>query len=392
MKQGRCVALLLAAVLAGPACAEPEFGAQLRALWTDRSPTAGGATLSAEVRASGHGLHAVATVQADAPEGDAATARAWFNEAYATLPAGAWQLTAGRRIAGWDVGYGFRPNDVVQQEERRTLLATTATGRPIVMAEHFDADTAWAIAWVNPTHERERRGAEEPALALRVYRRVGSLDLHGFARHGRRTGASAGGAFAWVAGESLELHGSLRLIERADTLAFAAGEADIVRSNPWVPASTRRSGQALIGGTWTNADQLSVLAEAWWDGAALSDTQWDAWNRRNRALGALAGGAIPVAALAGNLEWQKNAFLAAPNLRRTNLFARLSWQRGPWLPALDLLWTPADAGRIVTASLGWQGDRWRFDAGLRRHAGPGDAVIAQLPARRLGYAAATLSF
>ena len=42
--------------------------------------------------------------------------------------AGAWEWTAGRKVVGWDVGYGFRPNDLVQQEQRRTLVSQPCKG------------------------------------------------------------------------------------------------------------------------------------------------------------------------------------------------------------------------------------------------------------------------
>ena len=64
-------------------------------------------------------------------------------------------ILPGKRIVAWDVGYGFRPNDVVEQEVRRLLLASTAEGRPLLMAEHFDASTAWSFVLVNPTQPRE---------------------------------------------------------------------------------------------------------------------------------------------------------------------------------------------------------------------------------------------
>ncbi|MES1161886.1 MAG: hypothetical protein ABUL50_02330, partial [Rhizobacter sp.] len=136
----------------------------------------------------------------------------------------------------------------------------------------------------------------------------------------------------------------------------------------------------------------SLLAEAWWDGTALSDAQWDDWNARNRGLAALVGTPAPIGAVAGNLAWQPSAFGASASLHRANLFARLSWQHDKWQPALDVLFTPADRGRVVTGSLGWQGDRVRLDAGLRFYGGPADSLLAQLPTRRIGYAAATWSF
>jgi hypothetical protein len=399
------------ALLAATCQAAPEFSGQVRPQWFDQQANNAGPLAQAvalqpgiaalprsygavetELRASGHGLTFVGTAQQQRIEGDRLRSHGWVNEWYGATDAAGWQFSAGKRIVAWDVGYAFRPNDVVEQEARRTLLSVTPEGRPLLMAEHFDASTAWSFVLVNPTRRRDEPGADEPALAARVYRRDGAVDWHGFARYGAHTGASLGGAVAWVATESLELHASARLLRGADTLAGDEPGATLVRANPWQAARTGATGQALVGGTWTNAAQLSLLAEAWWDGTALSDAQWSDWNARNRGLAALVGTPAPRAAIAGNLAWQASAFGASTNLRRGNLFARLSWQHDPWQPALDLLFTPADRGRVVTASLGWQGDRVRVDAGARCYGGPADAVLAQLPTRRVLYAAATWSF
>ena len=399
----KLVALLLA--MAAAACqAAPEFSGQVRPQWISQQanadaplPQAGsGATLETELRASGHGLSFVGTLQQQRLEGDRLRSRGWVNELYGSAEVAGWQFSAGKKIVGWDVGYGFRPNDVVEQEARRTLLTVTPDGRPLLMAEHFDASTAWSFVLVNPTRPRAQRGAEEPALAARVYQRDGALDWHGFARYGAHTGASLGAALAWVASDAVELHASVRALTRADTLANdtpADAPADaLLRTNPWQHASVNHPVQALVGATWTNESQVSLLAEAWWDGAALSDAQWAEWNARTRGLAARLGTPAPASAVSGNLAWQASALGAAANLRRANLFARLSWQHGKWQPAIDALVTPADRGRVVTASLGWQGDRVRVDAGVRVYGGPSDALFAQLPTRRIGYVAGTWSF
>jgi hypothetical protein len=353
---------------------------------------ASGPTIETELRASGHGLTGIATLQQQRLEGDRLRDHAWVNELYASGDAAGWQFSAGKRIVGWDVGYGFRPNDVVEQEVRRTLLSVTPEGRPLLMAEHFDASTAWSFVLVNPTKPREQYGAEEPALAMRFYQRDGAVDWHGFARYGAHTHSSIGAAAAWVASDALELHASVRYLEAADSLAIDPSTSGLVPLNPWTIASVHHTAQALVGGTWTNADQLSLLAEAWWDGTALSNSQWDDWSARNRQLSTLIGTPAPASAVGGNLAWQGNAFNASTNLRRANVFVRASWQHDKWEPAIDMLYTPADAGHVVTASLGWQGDRVRFDGGLRLYGGPSSAVLAQVPTRRIAYVAATFSF
>lgn len=409
----RCsVALVLAACVASADAAGPfdnaEFGAELRAQWqgqqaSEQGPLAaaaalqpggfalprGVATLAAELRGRVGPLAGIVTLEQQKPEGGPAQSEARLNELHLSGGIGAWQFSAGKKILGWDVGHGFRPNDLVQQEQRRALLPTTLEGRPLLLAEHFDADTAWSFVVVNPTEAAQTRGADEPALVARVYRHDGALDAYGYARHGAHTGASLGASFAWVASDALELHGSLRGLERADTLVLTADGETLVRSAPWLATTTGPALQALVGASWTNADQLSLLAEAWWDGTARSDDQWDAWTARNRGLAALPA---PPAAVAGNLAWQASAFDGGHNLRRANLFGRIAWTHGAWQPALDLLLTPADRGRALTASLTWQGDRVRVDAGARFYGGPGAAVLAQLPVRRIGYLSATLAF
>jgi hypothetical protein len=406
------VASVLASALAASACqAAPEFSGQVRPQWMDQQANGAGplaqavnlqpgiatlprsfAAVETELHLSGHGLSFIGTEQLQRTEGDRLRSHGWVNELNGSFDASGWQFSAGKKIVGWDVGYGFRPNDVVEQETRRTLLNVTPEGRPLLMAEHFDASTAWSFVLVNPNKPRDQFGAEEPALAARVYQRDGAIDWHGFARFGAHTGASLGGAVAWVASESIELHASARLLARADTLASSAGATTLLRASPWQNARTGRTAQALIGGTWTNEAQLSLLAEAWWDGTALSDAQWDDWAARNQGLASLIGTSAPLGAIAGNLAWQGSAFNASMNLRRTNLFVRASWQYDKWQPAIDMLYTPADRGRVVTGSVGWQGDRVRIDAGLRIYGGPSSALLAQLPTRRIAYLAGTWSF
>lgn len=350
-----------------------------------------GATLAAELHSSGKGWNASATLQQQTQPGGARQSRAWVNELVATHDAGAWQYSAGKKIVAWDVGYAFRPNDFVQQEQRRTLVATLDKGRPVLMAEHFDADTAWSWVWVNPSKPGAHTGAQEPALAARVYRHQGSVDWHGFARLGAHTGPSVGGAFAWVASDALELHASARWMARADTLAFNPDSAGLVHRNPWQLGSVAHAAQALLGGTWTHTSRISVLAEAWWDGTALSGPQWNAWRERNALLTRLAAPGQPVSAAAGNLAWQASAFNASSSLNRANLYARLSWERDAWQPSLDLLVQPQDGGRVLSAALRWQGDRVQVQGGLRVNSGPAQAVLALAPLQAQAYGVITWS-
>lgn len=334
-------------------------------------------------------------------DGGSGDTTARVNELEVAGETAGWAWNLGKKIVGWDVGQGFRPNDVVQQEQRRSLLASTPEGRPLLQAERFGADDALSLVWVNPHHlhlapQRQRR-AEESALAARGYRREGALDLHAVARLGRHSGASLGLALAWVAGDEVELHASARALQRHDGWALADGStaAVVVASNPWQLTTQGATTQWLMGASWTGSAQVSLLAEAWHDGSAPSRHQWRDWQSRNRALvniGAQPG--LPQAlrtATAGNLAWQTTPFDGA-NLQRDNLYLRLAWQPDGWQLSLDGLYHPADHGRIVTAGLQWQGDRWRLNAAWRLAGGAATSVLAQLPTRSQALLAATRSF
>ena len=323
------------------------------------------------------------------PDGQAALNHARFNELQLSAEQGSWAISAGKKVVAWDVGYGFRPNDVVQQETRRSLLSTPLEGRPLLQLEQFSTDRATTLVWVNPqrlqAQAADSRGADESALAARGYWRDGASDWFGFARVGRHSGASLGLATAQVVDEALEWHASARLLQRHDGWQQAAMAAR--GSNPWQQTTLGGTGQWLVGGQWTSDSQHSLLLEWWHDGSTPSASQWRAWQARNQALAS-----APIApSSAGQLAWQTTP-LAGPGLQRDNLYLRWSWQPERWTLAADALLHPADRGVLLGASLQWQGERWRLSAALRQSAGPARALLRQLPQPRSASLAATLAF
>ncbi len=376
------------------------------------APPAATDLAEAELRGRWRFLSANVLLNHERPKGDSSGpghSQARFNELHASADLGAWQLSAGKKVVSWDVGYGFRPNDVVQQEVRRSLLTNTLEGRPLLQAEYFGAQSATSLVWVQPQHanqtDAQQRGAEESALAARFYQRHGALDAYGFARLGQHTGASLGAAAAWVASDELELHASLRWMQRFDGWQWAAGSSGaspnttspsstaLASANPWQLATQQRASQALLGGQWTGAQQQSLMLEAWHDATAPSAAQWRQWQARNAGLVELAG--PPPAAVAGNLAWQASPLggvAGSSNLQRNNVYARLAWQPEPWQLTLDALWHPADDGFMASAGLQWQGDAWKLSAAWRHYGGPRSALVRQLPSRQLGVLALSRAF
>jgi hypothetical protein len=293
-------------------------------------PSPNDATLELELRGQWRWFNADALLQHQHLDNGHSDSRARFNELYASTGLGrddAWHASAGKKIVSWDVGYAWRPNDLVQRQQRLQLVTTTPEGRTLLQLERFDADSAFSL--VALPHDL----GDERALAARLYRRSGAIDWHGFARYGERTHGSVGAAVAWVVNESIELHGS------------------------WHHDLSKAQTQALAGLTWTNAEQVSVIAEAWHDGS------------------------VP-----------RRGDPRASNVRQDSVFLRVSWQHEGWTPALDLLCTPQDAGHTATASLAWQGDRLKLEGGARFYGGPSTSLIARAPQRRTAYLLASYAF
>lgn len=416
---GAAATLLLGACAGGPATAASDSGAQWALRGDARQVSGRGPLAEAAAVAPGlvepprsalstqlelwhtlrmgrpFALAARARLDHERPRGGGGDDSARLLELFGSADLGDWQLSAGRKVLGWDVGWAFRPNDVVQQEARRALLAQTPEGRPLLQAERFGSDWALALVLAQPQHwnatPAASRGAAEAAWAARGWWRQGPVDWHAFARHGRHTGPSLGAAVQWVAGDELALHASLRAVRRHDGWLIDPQAAPLVTADPWRQATQRGGSQALLGAQWTGASGLSLLVEAWHDGSAMSDAQWRDWAARNRTLASIAQQPAWRAAAAGNLAWQA-APLQASGLRRDNLFVRGGWQSGDWTIALDALLAPADRGRVLTASLQFKAERWRLDAVWRVFGGPPDAVFAALPVRRLAMVAATWAF
>lgn len=351
------------------------------------------AVMETELRANAKGINAVATVQGQMNDSGRTQATAWLNELYGSLGDGAWQFSAGKKTIAWDVGYGFRPNDVVAQEKRRSLISNTIIGKPLASVEYFNATTSVSAVWVNPGHAASTDVADEQALAARVYHHTGGVDLHGFARYGQKNGGSVGAAASWVATDEMEVHASLRYMQRNTGLRMNADNSLLQRNTPWQNSTQNNVVQAMLGANYTTESQHSFFLEAWWDGTALSEREWQDWNTRNQALQASVNYLPQMRQVIGyNLAWQNQALSASGNIRRKNVFARWSWQENNWQPSLDILWTPEDNGRIITAAVGWQGDRISINAGLRLYGGPTKAVLAQLPDSRMAYLSASWAF
>jgi hypothetical protein len=233
---------------------------------------------------------------------------------------GAGFVTVGKKVMSWDVGYAFRPLDVVQQEDRRALYTPVLEGVPLLAWETFDADSALTVVLSNPGRGQAAQPRGDGSAAARYYRHRGTRDEYAVLRVSQRNGVEGGVSFSDVRSDALELHGSMLFQQRHDT---------------WTGLRWQQhggGGKALAGLTYTTESKFMLVAEAWLDRTALPGQQ------RNLMLGG-------------------------------------SHNDGDVDVAADVLWQPQNGSKIGTLSLSWTPAPWAMTLSLRHFGGAAGAVV-----------------
>jgi hypothetical protein len=351
-----------------------------------------------ELRGRAGPVSLLLTATESGQEGAKPAGRFVANEAFVDFSAGGERFAAGKKVLSGDVGYAFRPIDVLQRENRMQMLPPQLEGIPMLSWDNFSTDGAWSLVIANPGHQKRGEVRDDGSVALKVYRRVASADFHGVLRNSTRYGLEAGAAASWVPDEALELHASMLLQERGERrlpVADTAPVATLLAADGALLAEAIHSPRkALVGGTWTTAEGFSLMGEAWWDGSAPAAADWQRLARQaaqRRAMLGLPG--IPAAAVAGATAASTRMFDQG-NLARRGLLARLAWSEpgGGWSLSADLLRSLDDGGTTLTAAASWQGDRLRLDAGVRRYGGRADSAYRLLPEAATAFVGVSLAY
>lgn len=340
----------------------------------------------AGIKLSEGGLRAEGTLRWSAAEGRDPETRAVANQFYYEGQGSrgvSW--TIGRRVISWGVGFGFRPLDVVQREDRRNVNPQPLVGIPLAAMDYITADEAWTIAWLNPASGQKASDRKDEAVAMRWYRLSGGDDYHAVARLSRRRKLEIGMGVTRVVGDEWSFHGaalhSRRYRKTLNRLAEDEGEL-FERQNPRVVAVGKRGSRAVLGAQWTGASGWSLLGEVFYDGDAYTRSEWrrlDELTRRQSAAAAL----VPPELLTANIAWSSEAYLA-PTLLRENLLLRLSYDEGDdFKPYYEVLLTPADRGLVSTLGASYSRNRQRFSGGWRHMGGAGDSAYGRSPEKSI---------
>lgn len=341
-----------------------------------------------ELRAQQGGLNAQGILRQQAADGQRPEYHGIANQFYydgQITPGLGW--TVGKKAMPWGVGFGFKPLDVIQREDRRGINPPPLVGVPLVALERLTETDAWTIAWTRPAQGGGETDSRDSSLALHWYRLVDGDDLHGVLRLSQRRRVEAGLGATRVIGDEWSVYGAAlyqrRGWQRTHLLLDSGGTFASV--DPMTEQARGSGAKSVAGVQWTGESGVSVLAEAWYDADAWRERDWralDALTARQQAL----AGLVQQSTIDGNIAWSSQAFLAT-NLLRENALLRLAYDdRDGFKPYLDVLLTPRDGGRVYTVGAVWQGNRNRFTLGLRQVGGNDRSAYAQAPIRRVVWA------
>ena len=152
------------------------------------------ARIEQEARGKLGPFNLLATVTASGQQGAKPDTRLVAHEAYADFSLGGERFSLGRKVLSGDVGYAFRPLDVLQRESRLQLAPPPLTGIPMIAWDNFCAEIPCWLIVPNRGHgpgTGTRHGGRVGRHA-RVVDETG--DGQGTDRHGGSSGSPAGPA------------------------------------------------------------------------------------------------------------------------------------------------------------------------------------------------------
>ena len=308
---------------------------------------------------------------------------AQIQELFYDFSAAGLEWSIGKKVMSWGVGYAFRPLDVIQHEMRLGDRPRALQGVPLIATEFFTSDSTLSTVLFNRfSLDTQELDFADNELAINYYTLRGNADVYTIAYVNESKEYMLGAGFATVIGEHLEWHGSAAFFSSYERYLRDPNAPLLAQTDPFSSRSFDHAAKLLTGGTWTWASGFNLLLEAWYDGTAYTEDDWERLNTTAKEQRALLGSA-PEDAVYNNLNWASRAY-QSPSLMKHNAYVRLSYDGEKLDPAFDILWTPQNNGLMYRLSLDMEYNRFlRFFFTYRQLSGDKDSALAQAPVERV---------
>lgn len=303
-------------------------------------------------------------------------------------------ISLGRRITSWGYGEVFRPLEIVQSVNRRTLLYSATKG--VLGGNYFysvDDQNTEIVVSETEARQLDKNETKPVQIAVQQFWRFEGGDAQIVARYEKESAATLGLGTSRTVTDSLLLFTSMTVqnhfvasdfnIQNWDSNADIPTKINTLNSNLGNTISSVKKDNALkanVGGSYSWPSRVTVSFEYWYDGTARTKDEW-------KKIFGFADDAQSLRPISSEVNQLINAHLGAVNedlsqyinLSQHNFYFRLAYTWEKWEPSVDVLGNPEDGGLMASASVDYKLDDILLRFGIRNYGGQSESVIANLP-------------
>lgn len=303
-------------------------------------------------------------------------------------------VSFGRRVTSWGYGEVFRPLEIVQSVNRRSLLYSPTQG--VLSGNYFysvgDLNTEIVVSETE-ARQLDKNDSKAAQIAFQQFWRFEGGDAQVVARYEKESAMTFGVGTSRTVTDSLLLFTSMTFqnhyvasdlnLANWDSNADIPTKINTLHSNLGQTISSVKKDNALkanVGGSYAWPNRTTLSFEYWYDGTARSREEW-------KDIFGFAGDAQGLRPVSSEVNQLINAHIGAinedlnqyVNLSQHNLYFRIAYIWEKWEPSVDLLANPEDGGIMSSANVDYKLDDILLRFGLRNYGGKSDSVIANLP-------------
>ena len=282
-------------------------------------------------------------------------------------------FTIGKKRLNWAVGFGHQPLNIITVDSNLATGVVIDEGAWMLSAESYSGNGAITFIIADSRTQQEANTEQPKGAGIRYYELVGDWDLQAIIYGDDINRLSLGGSAVTVVGDALSFHVSTLWNERYNKLSHSLNANEFLPSENPVQREMEDGGfQLLTGLSYSFANNLSLIAEYWYDSRSASYQQWqDLFNAGNAQFESEQGAVL----LAAERE-----FFTTVNLVKHNMLLHLSYDKEKYDIELDMQISPRDKGVIATARIVYEwSQNHQSQFGFRSYGGSSQSVYRQLP-------------
>jgi len=296
-----------------------------------------------------------------------------LTEVYKDFSIAELDFTIGKKRVDWGVGYAYRPLNYLKPQVRNATGIVVEEGAWIGSAEKYTDSGKVALVAFNNKSQLDSQSDDTKGIGIHVYSLRGDWEIQTMGFYDDLRHGILGGSVNTVIGDSTTFHSSVVWQHKYAKTTHRANASNF-QQNTINEEELDGGFQSLFGLTHNFANNISLLAEYWYDSRGPTRKEWE----NLFAAGQLQSQTAELAPLL----FAAGQVFTATNLVQHNVLLHARYEGSKFNPVLDMQLAPADSGLITTGRVGYE---WmpgqNIEIGARGFGGASNSVYSQLPRR-----------